>query len=75
MTTGLYPQEFIVTFKEPIEFRQIQFITSNGQFSRRRRDSLHTFTSLVKRFVMFTTSNAEPRNFESILEKSTTGPR
>jgi hypothetical protein len=30
MTTGLYPQEFIVTFKEPIEFRQVRFVTSNG---------------------------------------------
>ncbi|CAF1135243.1 unnamed protein product [Rotaria magnacalcarata] len=53
MTTGLYPQEFIITFKEPIEFRQIRFVTTN-----------------VKRFVMFTTSNQEPKNFETILEKT-----
>ncbi|CAF4091826.1 unnamed protein product [Rotaria sp. Silwood2] len=30
MTTGLYPQEFIITFKEPIEFRQIRFVTTNA---------------------------------------------
>ncbi|CAF2443857.1 unnamed protein product [Rotaria sp. Silwood2] len=53
MTTGLYPQEFIITFKEPIEFRQIRFVTTN-----------------VKRFVMFTTMNTEPRNFDTILEKT-----
>ncbi|CAF0931334.1 unnamed protein product [Rotaria sordida] len=53
MTTGLYPQEFIITFKEPIEFRHIRFVTSN-----------------VKRFVMFTTSNQEPKNFETIFEKT-----
>ncbi|CAF0846257.1 unnamed protein product [Adineta ricciae] len=53
MTTGLYPQEFIVTFKEPIDIREIRFVTSN-----------------VKRFVMFSTSNQEPKNFETILEKT-----
>ncbi|CAF4588489.1 unnamed protein product [Rotaria socialis] len=53
MTTGLYPQEFIITFKEPIEFRQLRFVTAN-----------------VKRFVMFTTSNTEPRSFDTILEKT-----
>ncbi|CAF1115008.1 unnamed protein product [Adineta steineri] len=53
MTTGLYPQEFILTFKESIDVRELRFVTSN-----------------VKRFVMFSTSNQDPKNFETILEKT-----
>ncbi|UJR25033.1 hypothetical protein I4U23_006393 [Adineta vaga] len=53
MTTGLYPQEFIITFKEPIDIREIRFVTTN-----------------VKRFVMSSTSNQEPKNFETLLEKT-----
>jgi len=53
MTTGMYPQEFIVSFRNPLEFRHVRFVTSN-----------------VKSFIMFATSNQEPRNFESILEKT-----
>ncbi len=75
MTTGLYPQEFIITFKEPIEFRQLHFVTHNGMFHMKFIFLLRfviqlIFTFLVKRFVMFTTSNQEPKNFETILEKS-----
>ena len=70
MTTGLYPQEFIVTFREPIEFRQISFVTTNGTSSRSERTIKSCRSFLVKRFVMSVTSNNEPRNFETILEKS-----
>ena len=31
MTTGLYPQEFIITFKQPITFRHLRFVTTNGK--------------------------------------------
>jgi hypothetical protein len=77
MTTGLYPQEFIITFKEPIECRQLRFVTSNGMFTYMKFFFVLGyiiqlfFFLLVKRFLMSSTSNQEPKNFETVFEKST----
>lgn len=61
MTTGLYPQEFIVTFKEPIEIREIRFVTSNGK-RHRRRESVRqaaVFSSQTVRHVLHEQSRTE----------------
>lgn len=48
MTTGLYPQEFIITFKEPIEFRQLRFVTTNGMSSRNEKHIQEIIFLLIK---------------------------
>lgn len=51
MTTGLFPQEFIVAFKEPIDFRTIRFATTNGRLKEEKFRSIdNVFLSFSETF-------------------------